>query len=246
MNGKDVYVLGLNFHAVSDVKVNIPNFYDYPAFHEALWEYRADRSNVEKRDKQLKLGENGLYIERWNRHYEKYEILPDSLWLEGYTDREEPSPHELIFGIISAGRVVREPLANILNQHRLGQTTLTPVQIYDYNTRALWSDEVFYFLNICEKREFVCFPQSHQDFSVLNYEMTGIRAYSMTSIIERDNQVEIHHKALDCDVDLWYDPVLSKLFISSALYDDLKGMGLKHGFYNYGTFSASIYECKLI
>lgn len=109
MSNQAVYVFGLTLPKVHDIQVNIPNFYDYPAFHEALWEYRADRSNVEKRDKQLKLGENGLHIEHWNHRYEKYKILPDSLWLEGYTDREEPLPHELIFSIISGGIVVRKP-----------------------------------------------------------------------------------------------------------------------------------------
>lgn len=241
MSEKSVYVFRLTFPRNCTIQVNIPNFYDYPAFHEALWMYRADRSNQENLNKQLKLGENGLYIERWNNRYEKYDILPNSLWLEGYTDREEPSPHELIFGIISAGIVVREPLANILSRHRLGQTTLTPVQIYDYNTRALWSDEVFYFLNICEKREFACIPQSHDDFSLSMNKNLQKLTYGFV-IPMYDGHVEIHRKALDCDVDLWYDPLLDKLFMSSALYDDLKGIGLKHG----SQPLYDIFKCKLI
>lgn len=144
MSEKSVYIFNFYFDAYS-IKVNIPNFYDYPAIHEARLAYRADRGNQEKLHKQKELSKNGVQIEDWNHRYEKYETLPDSLWLEGYTDREEPLPHELIFGIVSGGIVVREPLTNILSQHRLGQTSLTPVQIYDYNTRALWCDEVFYF-----------------------------------------------------------------------------------------------------
>lgn len=61
-----------------------------------------------------------------------------------------------------------------------------------------------------------------------------------------DGHVEIHRQALDCDVDLWYDPLLKKLFISSALYDDLKGIGLRHESYSYGRFRSHVFECKLI
>lgn len=154
MSEKSVYIFNFYFDAYS-IKVNIPNFYDYPAIHEARLAYRADRGNQEKLHKQKELSKNGVQIEDWNHRYEKYETLPDSLWLEGYTDKK-PLPHELIFGIVSGGIVVREPLTNILSQHRLGQTSLTPVQIYDYNTRALWCDEVFYFFKyLWEKRVYV-------------------------------------------------------------------------------------------
>lgn len=88
MSEKSVYIFNFYFDAYS-IKVNIPNFYDYPAIHEARLAYRADRGNQEKLHKQKELSKNGVQIEDWNHRYEKYETLPDSLWLEGYTDREE-------------------------------------------------------------------------------------------------------------------------------------------------------------
>ena len=245
-NGKDVYILRLGFHGGSDIKVNIPNLYDLPAFWQANLEFLEDRSDKEKLKKQKELGKYGVQIETFNHRFEKYEVLPDKLWLLDWNDRDEPLAHEPIFRIDNGGTVVREPLAKILSQFRLGQTTLTPVQIYDFNTRELWSDEVFYFLNICEKREFVCFPQSHQDFTELNYTVMGRKAYSRTSIIEHDGQVEIHRQALECDVDLWYDLVIGSLFISSELYHALKSIGLKQGDCTSDRFSTSVYKCKLV
>ena len=244
-NGKDVYILRLGFHGGCDIRVNIPNLYDLPAFWQANLEFLEDRSDKEKLKKQKELGKYGVTIEDFNHRFEKYEVLPDSLWLLHWNDRDEPLPHELIFEIVSGGTVVREPLAKILSQFRLGQTTLTPVQIYDFNTRELWSDEVFYFLNICEKREFVCMPQSHQDFTELNYQITGVRAYGV-SIPMHDYHVEIHRQALECDVDLWHDPVVNSLFISSELYHALEGIGLQHGYYVGDRFSTRVYKCKLV
>lgn len=186
-----------------------------------------------------------METERNNNRFQKYKVLPDSLWLLDWSDRDEPLPHEMIFEIVNGGTVAKEPLAKILSQFRLGQTTLTPVQIYDINTHELWSDEVFYFLNICEKREFVCFLQSHQDFTELNHQITGVRAYG-SSIPMYDYHVEIHHQALERDVDLWHDPVVGSLFVSSELYHALESIGLQHGYYGGDRFSTRVYKCKLI
>lgn len=103
----------------------------------------------------------------------------------------------------------------------------------------------FIFLNICEKREFTCIPQSHDDFSLSMNKNLQKLTYGFV-IPMYDGHVEIHRQALDCDVDLWYDPLLKKLFISSALYDDLKGIGLRHESYSYGRFRSHVFECKLI
>lgn len=245
MISKDVYILRLGFHGGCDIRVNIPNLYDLPAFWQANLEFLEDRSDKEKLKKQKELGKYGVQIETFNHRFEKYEVLPDKLWLLDWNDRDEPLAHEPIFRIDNGGTVVREPLAKILSQFRLGQTTLTPVQIYDFNTRELWSDEVFYFLNICEKRDFICVPQSHQDFGMFMSEVKKRMVYSAV-IPMYDYHVEIHRQALECDVDLWYDLVGRELFISSELYHALKSIGLKQGNCTSDRFSTRVYKCKLV
>ena len=44
MSSKDVYFLRLGFHGVCDIRVNIPNLYDLPAFWQA--NYRIDDSII--------------------------------------------------------------------------------------------------------------------------------------------------------------------------------------------------------
>lgn len=91
----------------------------------------------------------------------------------------------------------------------------------------------------------MCFPQSNPYFKPVFNQRTGKMAFSIT-ILTSENQVEIHKEALNCDVDLWYDPALAKLFISSELYYALESIGLKQGNCASDRFSTRVYKCKLV
>lgn len=90
---------------------------------------------------------------------------------------------------------------------------MIPIHIYDVETGKLWKDEIFYFLKVCEQRRYMINPQSHSEFQFIRYP-SGKEIYSATYGI-MDNEVELSTSALECDVDLWHDPLLADSYFMS-------------------------------
>ena len=146
-------------------------------------------------------------------------IVPDALWV-GIEKKEIqlPTKQDYIFSIWSSGKVFNQSCANILKQHRLGENILTPIQIYDLSTGELVSDEVFYFLNLYERRLFICKEQSNEIFVYIQ----GAKRYSTRGIPVTNEMLEVDKSALNCDIDIWYDDRLGGyFFISDNLYQAL-------------------------
>ena len=87
-----------------------------------------------------------------NHFSRQSKVVPDALWV-GVDDREIklPTNQDYIFSIWNGGRIFNQACATILKKHRLGETILTPVQIYDLSTRKRVSDETYYFLRDCPR-----------------------------------------------------------------------------------------------
>ena len=163
-------------------------------------------------------------------------IVPDALWT-GIDQREIqlPTKQDYIFSIWNGGRVFNQSCANILKQHRLGENILTPVQIYDLSTGKLVSDEVFYFLNLYERRQYICEVQSNKELDSIptSYGVNSFSGYIT------NQEVDVAKSALDCDIDLWYDPrFLGRFFMSERLHDALSEAGMIDKF--------KAYTCNLI
>ena len=163
-------------------------------------------------------------------------IVPDALWT-GIDQREIqlPTKQDYIFSIWNGGRVFNQSCANILKQHRLGENILTPIQIYDLSTGELVSDEVFYFLNLYERRQYICEVQSNKELDSIptSYGVNSFSGYIT------NQEVDVAKSALDCDVDLWYDPrFLGRFFMSERLHDALSEAGMIDKF--------KAYTCNLI
>ncbi|WP_066802599.1 hypothetical protein [Moraxella oblonga] len=219
MFDKNVYVGSMSFEYVNiySIGMNIPTLYDFPAYQTSLLELYADEDNQDLIVKHKRLSGYGGVISNLNSQFNKYEILPDSLWV---TSNKNPLPknEEYIFQVLIGGIILREPCAKILQQFNLGQTTLTPLKIYEYETRELWSDEIFYFLNLCEHRQYINYPQSDETFVYIQ----GAKRYSTRGIPIQPNTLEVNKSILDCDIDLWHDPMLgSSIFMSDKLYQTL-------------------------
>ncbi|WP_220458623.1 hypothetical protein [Conchiformibius steedae] len=146
-----------------------------------------------------------------------------------------PTREDYIFSIWSGGILFNPSCAAILKQHRLGENILTPVQIYDLSTGCLASDETYYFLNLYERRKYVCYPQSSSIFTYLQ----SSEKYTTNGIPIKDNRLEVDKSVLGCDVDLWYDPRLgSHFFMSANLHHALSQAGMIDKF--------NPYTCNLI
>ena len=163
-------------------------------------------------------------------------IVPDALWV-GIEKKEIqlPTKQDYIFSIWSSGKVFNQSCANILKQHRLGENILTPIQIYDLSTGKLVSDEVFYFLNLYERRQYICEVQSNKELDSIptSYGVNSFSGYIT------NQEVDVAKSALDCDVDLWYDPrFLGRFFMSERLHDALSEAGMIDKF--------KAYTCNLV
>ena len=163
-------------------------------------------------------------------------IVPDALWV-GIEKKEIqlPTKQDYIFSIWSSGKVFNQSCTNILKQHRLGENILTPIQIYDLSTGELVSNEVFYFLNLYERRQYICEVQSNKELDSIptSYGVNSFSGYIT------NQEVDVAKSALDCDVDLWYDPrFLGRFFMSERLHDALSEAGMIDKF--------KAYTCNLV
>ena len=152
-----------------------------------------------------------------NRFSHQSKITPDALWIES-CETKLPNKSDYVFDIIYGGIVFNQSCTNILKQHRLGENILTPIQIYDLSTGKLVSDEVFYFLNLYERRQYICKEQSNEIFVYIQ----GAKRYSTRGIPVTNEMLEVDKSALNCDIDIWYDDRLGGyFFISDNLYQAL-------------------------
>ena len=152
-----------------------------------------------------------------NRFSHQSKITPDALWIESCKTKL-PNKSDYVFDIIYGGIVFNQSCTNILKQHRLGENILTPIQIYDLSTGKLVSDEVFYFLNLYERRQYICKEQSNEIFVYIQ----GAKRYSTRGIPVTNEMLEVDKSALNCDIDIWYDDRLGGyFFISDNLYQAL-------------------------
>ena len=169
-----------------------------------------------------------------NRFSHQSKITPDALWIESCKTKL-PNKSDYVFDIIYGGIVFNQSCANILKQHRLGENILTPIQIYDLSTGELVSDEVFYFLNLYERRQYICEVQSNKELDSIptSYGVNSFSGYIT------NQEVDVAKSALDCDVDLWYDPrFLGRFFMSERLHDALSEAGMIDKF--------KAYTCNLV
>lgn len=153
-------------------------------------------------------------------------LLPDGLWREKKYNTL-PTQDNHIFSINSGGIMLNEKCADVLKSCRLGKNSLTPLKIRDFSTGELCSNDTFYFLNLYERRQYVCYPQTHSEFSLIN---PNTEEFYYSKMLIHNNELEINQEALNCDVDLWHDPRLSHyFFVSDELHYKLKEANVNEG-----------------
>lgn len=223
-----------------DIKASVKDSgFDYPDIKDIL-------SMLEDRTESDEISLNkkryfpfSLELTDANHFFIQSKIVPNALWA-GIEKKEIelPARQDYIFSVWDGGRVFNKSCANILKQHRLGENILTPVQIYDLSTGELASDEVFYFLNLYERRQYICINQSDTKTFKKVFDIYRNDIYTNYDFIQ-DNQLEVDLNALNCDVDLWHDDRLGgHFFMSDSLYQSLNQAGMVDKF--------NPHTCKLI
>ena len=220
-NTNNVWLAGFKLTSINFYDIYPANSkkYDFPKHWKVLQriEKTADPKLLEIKkvfkEEMLELSDAGSY-------FFKTEHLPDSLWVES-SDTKLPPSSEYIFKVRSGGVVFTQACAQLLQHFRLGESTLTPVQLYSLETQQLCSDKTFYFLNLCERREYIQYPQVDEMFKLFP-TMEGRDKYTTNGVPIKDQQLYVQCEALECELDLWHDPLLTgHIFLSDALHDAL-------------------------
>ena len=235
----NVYICQFSLGEVNDYDINASikdSGFEYPDIKYILSRQEGRDESDETLEKKRKYHPLALELERTNRFAMQSKIVPEALWV-GIEKKEIqlPTKQDYIFSIWSSGKVFNQSCANILKQHRLGENILTPIQIYDLSTGKLVSDEVFYFLNLYERRQYICEVQSNKELDSIptSYGVNSFSGYIT------NQEVDVAKSALDCDVDLWYDPrFLGRFFMSERLHDALSEAGMIDKF--------KAYTCNLV
>ena len=235
----NVYICQFSLGEVNDYDINASikdSGFEYPDIKHILSRQEGRDESDETLEKKRKYHPLALELERTNRFAMQSKIVPEALWV-GIEKKEIqlPTKQDYIFSIWSSGKVFNQSCANILKQHRLGENILTPIQIYDLSTGELVSDEVFYFLNLYERRQYICEVQSNKELDSIptSYGVNSFSGYIT------NQEVDVAKSALDCDIDLWYDPrFLGRFFMSERLHDALSEAGMIDKF--------KAYTCNLV
>ena len=235
----NVYICQFSLGEVNDYDINASikdSGFEYPDIKHILSRQEGRDESDETLEKKRKYHPLALELERTNRFAMQSKIVPEALWV-GIEKKEIqlPTKQDYIFSIWSSGKVFNQSCANILKQHRLGENILTPIQIYDLSTGELVSDEMFYFLNLYERRQYICEVQSNKELDSIptSYGVNSFSGYIT------NQEVDVAKSALDCDVDLWYDPrFLGRFFMSESLYQSLNQAGMIDKF--------NPHTCKLV
>ncbi len=235
---KNVYVCQFSLDRVDqyDMKASVKDSgFTYPDLKDIL-RSRLEEENDEIISKKKEYSPLALELERTNHFFMQSKIVPNALWIGVEKDEIKlPTNQDYIFSIWNGGRIFNQTCATILKKHRLGETILTPVQIYDLSTGKLVSDETYYFLNLYERREYICEIQTTprlKTFPDKEYKVC------ISKSVFNDNELNIDKSALDCDVDLWHDPrILGHFFMSESLHHALAQAGMIDKF---GSFACNL------
>lgn len=220
-NTNNVWLAGFKLTSINFYDIYPANSkkYDFPKYWK-IFESREKTADPKLLEIKKMYKEDRLELSKASSGFFETEHLPDSLWVES-SDTKLPPSSEYIFFVRSSGVVLTQACAQVLQQFRLGESTLTPVQIYDLETQQLCSEETFYFLNLCERREYIQYPQVDKVFKRFP-TIEGRDKYGTSGVTVKDKQLLVNQSALNCELDLWHDPLLmSYIFVSDALHDAL-------------------------
>lgn len=154
-------------------------------------------------------------------------ILPSKLWT---SDVRTPDPALNAFTITGRYLILSERCGEILQGFNLGNSKLVKLQIYNMATLEPDDERFFYFLDIAEWRHYLLPKESGDACYYVGYQKNGYDAHQYR--LYNNDKLVLSNKALNCDLDLWHDPMLwSSVFLSDRLYQALNKSKMTDDFY---------------
>ena len=151
-------------------------------------------------------------------------ILPTTMYSDSKIDPAIVLPG--LFKIYNGFLMMTESFWTVLRRFRLGATQTSPVAFYDLARDAAVNDETYYFLNVCEWRNYFLPGQSGEGIYSCGYQRNGYDIYDSPFDKKQNCRYVFSRAALDCPLDLWHDPMLDEsLFMSDALVAALRAAG---------------------
>lgn len=209
---------------IHPIGATFPGVLDYMEFH------RLDMKRLEKKATEEELIiyrdmlHKSLQVGEELRHfiYISHEIMPSHIYRNERGSHNLPKPSDKVFRIENGYLVVNQLCADILKQFRLGKTHMSPVTIYDAYTGEQLLEEAYYFVNVAEQRHaFVPELSKYQK----KFPWREDTLYQL-DFLALSKDYAVSEAALNMDVDLWHDPMLSdSLFLSDALVSAFKAAG---------------------
>ncbi len=196
------------------LKLNFPTIFSYQDYYAVEKKIKQTKDQQEK--ERIFDKEERPYLRKSIEIQQTYgsgDLLPEQPDKMYLVSRPIPKKKDYLFVATGDIVVLNQACADVLKQFNLGNTVLSPVQIYDRDTNELIKDDVYYVLNIAEKREFVTKEQTNEE---LKYEeFLGEWGYIVEHFcakhkdVTNNSIVNINNVAAECDVDLWKDSLLS-------------------------------------
>ncbi len=205
-------------------KLSFPGQVDFPTYWQLSETYRDSEEN-----KQAYWALNEKYLEVINLCTVDYKaldaaILPATMYSKSKIDPAIVLPG--LFMINDSFLMMTESFWTVLRRFRLGATQTSPVSFYDLARDAAVNDETYYFLNVCEWRNYFLPGQSGEGIYSCGYQRNGYDIYQIPFDKKQNRRYVFSRAALDCPLDLWHDPMLmNSLFMSDALVAALRAAG---------------------
>lgn len=212
----DFYPCGMTFGE----KWNFPEYAKYDMFFG-----NQKTKNEEEKSLHMQQIKTGAEISCIARNFQKMDkaILPQRLYGHGPLGDKVTS----IFAILNDFLILTEPAAELLMKFRLGETQLSKMSFYDYRTEELINDQTYYFFNLCEQRRFMLREYYNSPMEIDNKDENGVpQYYFMQFGGGKKGDYVLADEAVDCDVDIWHDPLLAySIFMTDTLHDAIVEAG---------------------
>ena len=170
------------------------------------------------------------------------EILPHTMYadfqvLYAAFPRENLALIPSVFAVSDKYIMITEPLLRVLQNFRLGSTQISPVRLREQTTHELLSEQTYYFINVCERYNFLSPKDSDQSLKPITIGESNI--YFRPNSRDEAKLFCFSRQALDCPVDIWHDPLMTySVFLSDPLYQAIHAAGLDK--------DISLFSCHLV
>lgn len=206
-----------------DFELDIPQGIDILTYKKLS--AKLDRTPAEEEEflKLLTIMENGASLLKKKQPLSE-DKFPKLLYPMCGLQKKRLSP---IFSVRNGFIIATESFANLLLRFNLGSTQIREVRISGIKSNDEAAKAPYFYINICEHKEF--FLPEYSDSSIFHLNISGKKIYSSPSDkIELQKFYYFSSESLKSSVDLWHDPQISdSIFMSENLQQAICEAGIR-------------------